>query len=120
MKFKGTPGPWKAVQQYEDEVSVVDADGFKVVTAERIAILMDWDKKGFEHWADEGGSRNLYGAEQFANAYLIAAAPDLLEALQEMTAIVKKNSYPQPDKPSSNYARAEWAESIISKAIGEE
>ncbi|UWT86375.1 hypothetical protein [Cronobacter sakazakii] len=44
----------------------------------------------------------------------------LLEALQEMTAIVKKNSYPQPDKPSSNYARAEWAESIISKALGEE
>lgn len=51
---------------------------------------------------------------------LVTAAPDLLEALQEMTAIVKKNSYPQPDKPSSNYARAEWAESIISKALGEE
>ncbi|EPR9026442.1 hypothetical protein ACU9CR_003744 [Cronobacter dublinensis] len=55
-----------------------------------------------------------------ADMALIAAAPDLLAALQEMTAIVKKNSYPQPDKPSSNYARAEWAESIISKALGEE
>ncbi|WP_447723255.1 hypothetical protein [Enterobacter asburiae] len=58
--------------------------------------------------------------ETKANGRLAMAAPDLLEALQEMTAIVKKNSYPQPDKPSSNYARAEWAESIISKALGEE
>ena len=45
QEFKGTPGPWSAVQQYVDEVSVIDGKGFKVVTAERTAILMDWDKK---------------------------------------------------------------------------
>ena len=56
--------------------------------------------------------------EDKANMNLIAAAPELLEALQEMTAIVKKNSYPQPDKPNSNYARAEYAESVIAKALG--
>ncbi|EOI3465037.1 hypothetical protein ACMSW1_002514 [Cronobacter dublinensis] len=117
MKFKGTPGPWKAVQQYDDEISVVDADGFKVVTAERIAILMDWDKKGFEHWADEGGSRNLYGQEQFANAYLIAAAPELLEALQLSVKAMQEGrlvSYPEW------YGTINKARAAIAKAIGEE
>lgn len=110
-EFKGTPGPWSAVQQYADEVSVIDSGGFKVVTAERTAILMDWDKKGFEHWGDEGGSRHLSGPEQFANAYLIAAAPDLLEALQACLGWV-----------NNGVARDahEKAVAAISKALGEE
>lgn len=126
MKFKGTPGPWKAVQQYDDEISVVDADGFKVVTAERIAILMDWDKKGFEHWADEGGSRNLYGQEQFANAYLIAAAPELLEALQGYMSAVKdmseamKDGYNVQGAISALVGWEDMARAAIAKAIGEE
>lgn len=52
------------------------------------------------------------------NGRKMAAAPELLEALQEMVSIVKKNSYPQPDKPSSNYARAEAAQAVIAKALG--
>ncbi|WP_370426112.1 hypothetical protein AB9Q52_011045 [Pantoea vagans] len=56
---------------------------------------------------------------QAANQQLIAAAPELLEALQEMVAIVKKNTYPQPDKPSSTWGRMEAAESVIAKALGQ-
>lgn len=78
-------------------------------------------------WDDEGlgnTSRLVFGRDypleitSKADRAIIAAAPELLEALQEMTAIVKKNSYPQPDKPNSNYARAEHAESVIAKALG--
>lgn len=53
------------------------------------------------------------------NRDLIAAAPELLEALQEMVAIVKKHTYPQPDKPSSTWGRMEAAEAAIAKALGQ-
>ena len=111
--FKGTPGPWVAVQQYVDEVSVIDADGFKVVTAERTAVLIDWDKKGLEHWGDDGGSRHLSGPEQFANAHLIASAPRLLEvAISLLEALESEN--PKAYSDIIDEARAE-----IAKALGE-
>lgn len=71
-----------------------------------------------------GGSESGYDVdfslEQKANARLIAAAPELLEALQDMVTLVKSRCYPQPDKPSSDWGRAEAAESAISKALGKE
>lgn len=100
-EFKGSKGPWSS---HSDEESMATS----VVMNELGDILC------------AVGTYMTSTEEDYANARLIAAAPDLLDALQEMTAIVKKNSYPQPDKPSSNYARAEWAESVISKALGEE
>lgn len=111
--FKGTPGPWVAVQQYVDEVSVIDADGFKVVTAERTAVLIDWDKKGLEHWGDDGGSRHLSGPEQFANAHLIASAPELLEALT--TTLDEIGHWLSQQKPGLK----EKIDSAIAKALGE-
>lgn len=108
-EFKGTPGPWR----FDEQETLSGGPVFY--------IAQDDNAKYTPNYSDvsqtcSGELKHI----QEANAQLIAAAPDLLEALQEMTAIVKKNSYPQPDKPSSNYARAEWAESIISKALGEE
>ena len=57
--------------------------------------------------------------DTLANASLISAAPELLEARQEMVAIVKKHTYPQPDKPSSTWGRMEAAEAVIAKALGQ-
>ena len=94
-EFKGTPGPW---------------------SGKDVGICRQHDARlqlGFVTTSDEN-RRN----ECAANAHLIVAAPELLEALQEMVAIVKKNSYPCPDKPNSNYARAEAAEAVIAKALG--
>lgn len=117
-EFKGTPGPWFTVQQYADEVSVIDTDGFKVVTAERTAILMDWDKKGFEHWGDDGGNKHLSGPEQFANAYIIAAAPELLEALRSVIEACSNLGY-NGDGQEELYIEVEKAEKVINKALGQ-
>lgn len=104
--FKGTPGPWLAIQQYEDSMSVTDSQGFEVVTAEGMAILADWDEKGFSHWSREGGYRELTVDEQFANAYLISAAPELLEALQELSS------------RAEIYVNTSKAKEAIAKALG--
>lgn len=93
-EFKGTQGPWR----YDSETGCVISDVEK----------------------DEVGQDFILGV--FAKQYdglLIASAPELLEALQEMVAIVKKHTYPQPDKPSSTWGRMEAAEAVIAKAIGQ-
>lgn len=94
-EFKGTRGPWFVSN--EGNLLIRDESGLSIV-AKYVVYIND--------------------EEEVANAKLISAAPELLEALQEMVSIVKKNTYPQPDKPNSNYARAEFAESVISKALG--
>jgi len=104
MEFRGTPGPWvrESAGRGIGPVSEDDDQSYGMV----IPVA----------YVDFGESDDI----QNANARLIASAPELLEALIEMTSIVKQHSYPQPDKPNSNWARAECAESIISKALGEE
>lgn len=91
-QFKGTPGPW-----FNKKTDVWDNDGY-------IAEVMNISDPI---------------EVQIANAQLIAAAPELLEALQDMVTLVKKRAYPQPDKPSSDWGRAEAAQEIINKALGE-
>jgi hypothetical protein len=70
MKTKHTPGPW--VVGYTAETATVDAECRMICELE-----------------------NYYGDED-ANAKLIAAAPDLLEALQEI-----ERRLVDPDNPRS-------------------
>lgn len=82
-------------------------------------------KPGPWHWEGKVlcNDEHIVGGDSWvfndADKRLIAAAPELLEALQEMVAIVKKNTYPQPDKPSSTWGRMEAAEAVIAKALGQ-
>ena len=65
-EFKYTPGPWKMGEIYKEDIFQVLQDGSIDVPA-WIATL--------PKFTDD---------EKFANAKLIAAAPELLEALQEL------------------------------------
>jgi len=56
---------------------------------------------------------------QWMASYHEQVKAEILEALQEMVAIVKKHTYPQPDKPSSTYGRMEAAEAVIARALGQ-
>lgn len=102
--FKGTSGPW--LRDGRTVYALQDSKSRFVEQENRFTA-------GF--YSGNGCPET----EAVANANLCAAAPELLEALQEMVAIVKKNTYPQPDKPSSTWARMEAAESVIAKALGQ-
>lgn len=100
-EFKGTPGLWEVAGPCCGAVGTeFDSAWYKAIC----------------HRPERTGGKLT--DEYNANMHLIAAAPELLEALQEMVAIVKKHSYPTPDKPTSNYSRAEAAEAVIAKALG--
>ncbi|WP_372774530.1 hypothetical protein [Pantoea sp. WEP] len=88
--FKGTPGKWAVGMEGE----ILSDAGYIVM-----------------------GTDLVHGNEN--DLELIASAPELLEALQEMVAIVKKHTYPQPDKPSSTWGQMEAAEAVIAKALGQ-
>ena len=91
---KHTPGPW--------EVAYQDKNGQSVVKGEHIEVATCW-----HHCV---GSIEK---EMHANARLIAAAPELLEALKEIVDAADGAGWEQLD-PSFKKARA-----AIAKATGE-
>ena len=100
MINKHTPAPWKALKHYNNCISVVDSGGFEIVDAAETAILLDYEAKlNIDHWAaSEGAHRTLSKGEQAANSYLIAAAPELLEACRQ---IIWKLSHGTNENPNT-------------------
>ncbi|KHO34827.1 hypothetical protein PI91_12565 [Enterobacter sp. FB] len=89
-EFKGTTGKWRVNGKYIDSTQ---PDGMVQEVA----------------WLGDVG----YG-DRMANANLIAAAPDLLEALQELVFLYEHD---EGCRELTEYKRAKAA---ISKALGEE
>ena len=117
MEFKGTPGPWTIT---DSGGSIMDSDQFIIATFSRMAILCGWHEKGFEHYSDEGASRDIGTIAAKANAHLIAAAPELLDALIK---IVEMNQQYAIDKygdvrKAEEMACVRTARQAINKALG--
>ena len=91
---KHTPGPWKANFAISGSVYIFGGDRNFVCV--------------FNEWRDE--------ANQEANANLIAAAPDLLEALEELLSMCQRQEDFHDDGDGRMFERASAA---IAKARGE-
>jgi hypothetical protein len=98
MSAQHTPGPWSIITSDTcDLYAGIESDNFSIVVI------------GYPEEDDDGGVRGRTLEEATANAHLIAAAPDLLEALEAvMPYIVGDKCVP-------------WqkAQSAIAKAKGE-
>ncbi len=101
-----TKGPWTTQQRYSDTLSVVDSDGYEIVTAENTAILLGYrEKLGIDHWgSDARAVRDLSFEEQAANARLIAAAPDQNAALLDAPEPVRLSTHRESQLFHQRYA----------------
>lgn len=92
-EFKGTPGPW-----------VVDVDGvdarWNIDSLDRVSVAITNQVANDKDWLVRD-----------ANTKLIAAAPDLLEALQDALHAYDKHG---------EHSEWDFARAAISKALGEE
>lgn len=99
-EFKGTPGPWR----FDEQTTLSGGPVFY--------IAQDDNAKYTPNYSDvsqtcSGELKHI----QKANAQLIAAAPDLLEALQDALHAYDKHG---------EHSEWDFARAAISKALGEE
>lgn len=95
-RFKGTPAPW-----------VIDGWSMTGINSESKHVAL-------VNYSHHGLPNDVYGCEHNANAHLIAAAPELLEALIEMQRNGRKQGW--DDKYESSMEKTRLA---IAKALGE-
>lgn len=102
-EFKGTKGKWKFD---ESDFSVTTKGDYKLPT--EICYVMD--NNPYDGFYDE----------DINNGKLIAAAPELLEALQGVMSVIKKSEHWWIDSPDRGGFDTNSIEEAINKALGEE
>jgi hypothetical protein len=115
---KHTPGPWTI-----EYIPACDTEDKNAMTA----ITCHADKFGKEGAILATVNRWSYcdawpRRESQANAFLIAAAPDLLDALSELVVIADRDNAGDPDRTATdNWRKKVWsiAREAITKAKGE-
>lgn len=98
-KFKGTPGPWRVSEKRGDLIDIRYNDSVVGAISLNLAHVI---------------ARQSWLKEAEANAKLIAAAPELLEALQRCESVLSNIPLEVCDVEDLLYARA-----AINKALGE-
>lgn len=104
MAATHTPGPWIYGSEVGVDSTRIETESGRVIGAIRTREVTDWQHgHPIYSWSDEGA----------ANARLIAAAPELLEALQKLCAIQEYGDV-------ASWA-PEWADAraAIAKATGD-
>lgn len=107
-------GPWSVfVSGYAGDWPGVEAPGPRT-----IVVFGDSDVD------DDGGIRGADKSEALANAHLIAAAPDMYEALAEAERMFRwygdgHAAKPDPAKAARNYEMADRLATTLAKARGE-
>lgn len=98
-KFKGTPGPWRVSEKRGDLIDIRHENNEPGAMSLNLAHVV---------------ARQSWLKEAEANAKLIAAAPELLEALQKMVSKAYKQNWNDayPEELQS-------AQAAINKALGE-
>ncbi|CAO3358677.1 hypothetical protein [Azospirillum palustre] len=113
MTDKFTKGPWTLTQS--------DKWPFYLVTTAASGAVIAEDRLAFYSTSDtvEKANAREGNAEQIANAKLRAAAPSLLEALEEMTALFEMDD--EANEPGTDsYAVLHLARAVIASARGQE
>ncbi|EHR9617128.1 hypothetical protein ACQLRU_000999 [Escherichia coli] len=107
-EFNGTPGKWSFSHNSASDASVACIEINSSESLHEIAYLQSTPSR-------IGGYNQTSFDKTIANAHLIAAAPDLLNALQAMLNKAYKQNWNDhyPDEVSK-------AQSAISKALGDE
>ena len=102
------------------QVMIYPAQPLTTLTPEQVADITESVRKGQSWHAYEAYKKHKAQLENAAleHAKVAGQRDELLAELEEMTDIVSKHTFPQPDKPNSTLVRLEAAKEVISRLKG--